>query len=154
MNIKHVGGTFFKKWLIYALETVYFIYELRMYSESQIYEYIARDFIMSYSQMPRKNEFNIEIAVLHISGLLIYLELKIKSSFLRIIINFRLYNDIWMYFHKSYLTLKLRTSQQLSFFCRPMMKHYSCHKFLKINFKTTFYALLLRILICEILILT
>ena len=41
---------------------------------------------MSYSQhikdqMPRKYEFNISIDVLHISGLLIYLELKIKSSF-------------------------------------------------------------------------
>ena len=37
-------------------------------------------FIMSYSQhiqdqMPRKNEFNILIAFLHISGLLIYLEI-------------------------------------------------------------------------------
>ena len=45
---------------------------------------------MSYSQhimdqMPRKNEFNILIALLHISGLLIYLELKIKNSFLKII---------------------------------------------------------------------
>jgi len=35
--------------------------------------------------MPRKNEFNKSIAVLHISGLLIYLELKIKTSFLKII---------------------------------------------------------------------
>ena len=29
-----------------------------------------------YDQMPRKNEFKISIAVLHISGLLIYFELK------------------------------------------------------------------------------
>ena len=36
--------------------------------------------------MPRKNEFNISIAVLHISGLLIYLKLKIKkTNFLKII---------------------------------------------------------------------
>ena len=46
---------------------------------------------MSYSQhiqnkMPRKkNEFNIATVGLYVSGLLIYLELKIKSSFLRII---------------------------------------------------------------------
>ena len=33
--------------------------------------------------MPRKNEFNISIAVLHISGLLIYLDLKIKKQFLK-----------------------------------------------------------------------
>ena len=32
-----------------------------------------------------ENEFNILIAVLHISGLLIYLELKIENSFLKII---------------------------------------------------------------------
>ena len=37
------------------------------------------------SNAAEKNEFNILIAVLHISGILIYLELKIKSSFLRII---------------------------------------------------------------------
>ena len=66
------------KWLIYALETVYFIYELRMYSESQIYEYIARVFIMSYShyikdQMPRETEFTILLAFRHISGLLFIL---------------------------------------------------------------------------------
>ena len=35
-----------------------------------------------------------------VSGLLIYLELKVKSSFIRII-----YNDIWIYFHESYSTL-------------------------------------------------
>ena len=35
-----------------------------------------------YDQMPRKNEFKISIAV---SGQLIYLEIKIKSSSLRII---------------------------------------------------------------------
>jgi len=45
---------------------------------------------MSYSQhiqdqMPQKNEFDKSIAVLHISGLLFYLELKIKGSFLKII---------------------------------------------------------------------
>ena len=43
---------------------------------------------MSYSQhnqdqMPRKNEFNIFIAVLPISGLLIYHELKVKKQFLK-----------------------------------------------------------------------
>ena len=47
-------------------------------------------FKMSYSQhikdqMPRKNELNILFAFLHNSGLLIYLKLKIKISFLRII---------------------------------------------------------------------
>ena len=35
--------------------------------------------------MLRKNEFNISTAVLYISGLLIYLQLKLNSSFLRII---------------------------------------------------------------------
>ena len=49
-------------------------------------------FIISYSQhikdqIPRENELRISIAVPHISGLLIYLELKIKSSFLRMIKN-------------------------------------------------------------------
>ena len=48
--------------------------------------------------MSRKNEFNMPIAVLHISGLLIYLELKIKSSLLRI--DCTDYNDIWIHFHK------------------------------------------------------
>ena len=41
--------------------------------------------------------------------------------------------------------LKLWSSQQLSFFCTPMMKHKAVIHF-KINFKTTFYAFLL----CEI----
>ena len=52
----------------------------------QVYEYIARVFNnVVFSTYLRsnaaKNEFNISIAVLHILGLLIYLELKIKSSF-------------------------------------------------------------------------
>ena len=34
-------------------------------------------------QMPRKNEFDILIAVLHISGLLFCLELKIKSRIIK-----------------------------------------------------------------------
>ena len=81
-----------------------------LYSESQIYEYIARVFhnvvFSTYlGSTPRKIEFNIYIAFLHISGLLIYLELKIKNSFLKIIKNLWLYNAIWIYFHKSYSTL-------------------------------------------------
>ena len=49
-------------------------------------------FIISYSQhikdqIPRENELRISIAVLHISGLLIYLELKIKRRLLRTIRN-------------------------------------------------------------------
>ena len=60
------------------------------YSESQIYEYIARVFNnVVFSTYLRsnaaENEFNISVDVLHISGLLIYLELKIKHIFLRII---------------------------------------------------------------------
>ena len=86
--------------------------------------------------MPRKTEFNISIAILHISGLWIYLEFKIKTSFLRII-NFTFYNDIWIYFHESYSTL---------WSCEHLSR---CHSF-KINFKTTFHVLLLGIHICEI----
>ena len=48
-----------------------------------VYEYIARVFynvvLHIQVQMPRKNEFNINIYCIHISGLLIYLELKIKK---------------------------------------------------------------------------
>ena len=106
------------------------------YSESQIYEYIARVFIMSYSQhisdqMPRKNELDISIAFLHISELLIYLELEIKCSFLRIIkklMTLQWYLDIFSQIVFSYL--KLRTSQQLSFCAEQSWNHYSCHKFL------------------------
>jgi len=59
--------------------SVYSWIPLYSYSGSQVYEYIARVFIMSNyqhisDQMPRKNEFNISTAVLLISGLLIYLE--------------------------------------------------------------------------------
>ena len=60
------------------------------YSESQIYEYIARVFytvvFSTYlgSNAAEKNEFNVLIAFLHISGLLIYLELNMKkNSFLK-----------------------------------------------------------------------
>ena len=66
---------------------------------------------MSYSQhikdqMPWKNELNILVAFLHISGLLIYLELKIKNSFLKTIKKLMtLQYAIWIYFHKSYSTL-------------------------------------------------
>ena len=55
------------------------------FSESQIYEYIARVFYnVVFSTYLRSNASEkILIDVLHISGLLIYLELKVKSSFLK-----------------------------------------------------------------------
>ena len=59
-----------------------------MYSESQIYEYIARVFYnvvfsICLGSNAAGNEFNILISFLHISGLLLYLELKIKKQFLK-----------------------------------------------------------------------
>ena len=65
-----------------------FLQKKTIYSESQIYEYIARVFynvvFSTYlGSNAARNEFNILIAVLHISGLLIYLELKIKKQFLK-----------------------------------------------------------------------
>jgi len=66
--------------------------------------------------MPRKNEFDLLIAVLHISGLLFCLELKIKSSFLRIIkklMTLQKYLDIFSQIIFNHL--KLRTSQQVYF---------------------------------------
>ena len=64
-------------------------YVPKNYSESQIYEYIARVFnyvvFSTYlGSTAAGNEFNILIAFLHISGLLIYLELKIINSFLKL----------------------------------------------------------------------
>ena len=61
---------------------------LCIYSESQIYEYIARVFYnvvfsTNLESSAAGNEFNILIAFLHILGLLIYLELKIKKQFLK-----------------------------------------------------------------------
>ena len=65
---------FVKKMLIHKYK--------QYYSESQIYEFIARVFnnvvFLTYlGSNAAGNEFNILIAFLHISGLLIYLELKI-----------------------------------------------------------------------------
>ena len=82
-----------------------------IYSESQIYEYIARVFynvvFSTYlGSNAAGNAFNILIDFLNISGLLIYLELKIINSFLKIIKKLMTsYNDIWIYFHKSYSIL-------------------------------------------------
>ena len=93
--------------------------------------------------MPRKNEFNILIAFLHISGLLIYLELKIKNSFLKIIkklMTLQCYLDIFSYI--VFNPLKLRTSQQLSF-CADQWESITAVIHFKISFKTTFHALLL-----------
>ena len=63
-------------------------------------------------QMPRENEFTKSMAVLHISGLLIYLELKIKSS-IKKLLTLQWYLDIFS--QSVFNPLKLRTSQQLSF---------------------------------------
>ena len=98
----------------------------------------------------KKNEFNISIAVLHISGLLIYLEFKIKRQFLK---NYQNTYDSTVLFKYIFINrIQLIEAANISaafFLCRPMMKHNSCHNFL-INFKTTFHALLLCIHICEI----
>ena len=99
---------------IYTNEELY-------YSESHIYEYIARVFynvvFSTYlGSNASGNEFNILIAFLHTSGLLIYLELKIKSSFSRVIkklMTLQWYLDIFSQI--VFNPLKLQTSQQLSF---------------------------------------
>ena len=84
-----------------------------------------------YDQMPRKNEFKISIAVIHILGLLIYLELKIKSSFLRIIKKTFNSTIIFGYiFTNPIQPYQAANISEAFFLCRPMMKHYSCHKFL------------------------
>ena len=74
------------------------------------------------------------IAVLHISGLLIYLELKIKNSFLKIIKKLMIlqwFFDIlsWIVFHP----LKLRTFQQLSFCADQWGRITAVIHFLKIS---------------------
>ena len=100
--------------------------------------------------MPWKNEFAISIAVLHISGLLIYLELKIKLSLLRIIkklVTIQWYLDIFSLI--VFNPLKLQPSQHLSFSADQWWSITTVLNFL-INFKATFHALLLCILICEI----
>ena len=99
--------------------------------------------------MPRKNEY-INCNVLHISELFIYLELKIKSSFLRIIKKLKTlqwYLDIFSQI--VFNPLKLWTIQQLSS-CADQWGSITAVINFWINFKTTFHALLLCILICEI----
>ena len=93
-----------------------------IYNESQMYEYIIRVFynvvFLTYlrSNAAEKRYF-FWIAVLQISGILIYLELRIKSSFLRIIkklMTLQWYLDIFTYI--GFNPLKLRTNQPFSFF--------------------------------------
>ena len=88
--------------------------------------------------MPLKNEFNIYINCIHISGLIIYLELKIKRSFL----DWRsMYSYIWdsLYF----LDLNLiELSHFVNFLTRLpfMFVYYSCNYSLPLSLsvKTTF----------------
>ena len=94
--------------------------------------------------MPRKNEFNILIAFLHISGLLIYLEFKIKKQFLK-----KLSKNLWLatmildVFSKIVFNpLKLRTFKQLSF-CADQWGSITAVIHFKIILKTTFYSFLL-----------
>ena len=63
--------------------------------------------------MPRKNEFDLLIAVLHISGLLFCLELKIKSRIIKKLMTLNKYLDIFSQIIFNHL--KLRTSQQVYF---------------------------------------
>ena len=80
--------------------------------------------------MPRKNEFNILIAFLHISGLLIYLELKIKNSFLK---NYQKTYDSTMLFGYIFINriqpFEAANISAAFFLCRPLRKHNRCHTF-------------------------
>ena len=65
-----------------------YLFKLKKYLNSICCRVARVFFTMSYSQhsqdqMPRKTEFNISIAVLHISRLSIYLELKMKEFSIR-----------------------------------------------------------------------
>ena len=91
---------------------------------------------MSYSQHKIKCRGKtsfipwISIAVLSISGLLVYLELKIKSSFLRII---KKTYDSTMKFGYIFINriqpFKAANISTAFFLCKRMMKHYNCLKF-------------------------
>ena len=100
--------------------------------------------------MPWTNEFHISIAVLYISGLLIYPEIKIRICFLRIIKKLWLSTRIFGYiFINSIQPFEAVIIYTTFFVYRTMIKHNSCQKLIN-NLKTTFHALLLCILICEI----
>ena len=81
--------------------------------------------------MPRKNEFNLLTAVLHNSGLLIYLELKIKkNSFLKVIkklMTLKCY--IGYIFINRIQPFEAANISAAFFLCRPMRKHNRCHTF-------------------------
>ena len=80
--------------------------------------------------MPRKNVFNILIAFLHISGLLIYLELKIKNSFLKIIKKLMTLHMLFVYiFINCIQPFEAANISAAFFLCRPMRKHNRCHTF-------------------------
>ena len=85
-----------------------------------------------YDQMPRKNELNISIAVLHISGILIYFDLKKQflKNYQKEVLTLQWYLDIFSQI--AFNPLKLRTSQQLSFCADQWWKISCCHKFLNI----------------------
>jgi len=89
-----------------------------LYSESQIYDYIARVFIMSYYLFKIKcrgeNEFNINISIacIFISGLLIYLELKMKRIFY-IIIKKLMTVYVFIYLGFTVLKAKIKLAQQI-----------------------------------------
>ena len=80
--------------------------------------------------MPRKNEFNILIAFLHISGLLIYHELKIKKQFLK---NYQKTYDSTMLYGYIFINriqpFEAANIQAAFFLCRPMRKHNRCQTF-------------------------
>ena len=81
--------------------------------------------------MPRKNEFNIFIALLHISGILIYLEFKIKKQFLK-----KLPKNLWlatMIFEYIFINriqpFEAANISAVFFLCRPMRMHNCCYTF-------------------------
>ena len=80
--------------------------------------------------MPRKNEFNILIAFLHISGLLIYLKLNIKKQFLK---NYQKTYDstmiFWYIFINRIQPFEAANISAAFFLCRPMRKNNRCHTF-------------------------
>ena len=76
-------------------------------------------------RMQRKNNFNISIAVLHISGLLINFELKIKNSFL-IIIKKLLTTMIFGYI----FTNRIQPFEAPTISAAFFFSFYSCHTFL------------------------
>ena len=88
--------------------------------------------------MPRKNEFDILIAFLHISGLLIYLELKIKNNYQKTYDSTVLFGYIFINRIQPFEAANISAA-----FCADQWESITTVILFKISFKTIFHARLL-----------